>query len=331
MSIIKFSENESAYYGVKVGRTDRLQSVDLDNLETQINAEQYDIVKVKLDLKEKDLFEKLNRLPYFIENYSIITLQKRVLSANEELIVNDILEFELYDGTQTEELRNILEQILLNDNIFYNTLLLDSVKPNSNHSVVDLLDYYLLINNSINSNDYMFIAKIEEKAIGLCSFRKTKNNEAEGILYGIIPEFRNKRLAEALLNFSLHTLANAGVETFNTEVLFQNKKSLYPHIKSGFKPAGLYLNAILYPMTRKSNLVFQTNMRELWININRYLISNFQLELSILEKSKVEIKGPFHLASDSTITNIHLLGHNNNHFFFKALNGNKTFYLQVII
>lgn len=260
MGVIHHSVKESEFYGLKIGRIDRVDDFNATELADEIYSGQYDLVKMKLSFRNKELFVKLGELPFFTEHYNYITLQRRQLKIDEELSVDSSLRFELYDGSQKSELRSTLEKILSEneDNVYYNSALLSCVISNG-HLLKNSLDYYLEINHTVDSNLFMFLGKYGEQTVGVCSFRKTANGEAEGVIYGVIPEFRNQNLAISFLHHSLKTLAKNGVTFFNTEVLYSNAKSLYPHIHAGFKPAGLYLNLNIFPLLDKKIASFSVS------------------------------------------------------------------------
>ena len=155
--------------------------------------------------------------------------------------------FELYDGSNENELRNALKEISDSDtNLYYNSLLFSEVITRESFWNV-AHDYYLTMIHKDHDDRFLYMARnSDNELVGICSFRKRNQDVAEGVIYGVRPKFRNKKYASKLLQYSLQTLKNQGVGIFNTEVQLYNYKSVSPHLNEGFKPKGLYLNILLF-------------------------------------------------------------------------------------
>jgi len=247
MSMLYLSENESQSIGLKIGRAGRRTNIETLALWKDIQSQQFDWVKLKTELSDRAVFSDLDQLPCFIEPFNIIALQKAV--PQFAALPHDCeISFELYDGIQAPEVRNTLLDILSEDtNLYYQSDIYDALMPKGAQTERSL-EYYLSMNHQVHSDRFLFIGRNREgEAVGVCSFMKTSGAEAEGVIYGVRPAFRSQQYAGIFLQQSINTLAEAGIQAFFTEVQYYNFRSLYPHLKSGFKPAGLYANLNLFP------------------------------------------------------------------------------------
>lgn len=330
MKMIKYSEHESKLYNLKIGRTDRIETLNNEQILSEINTCNYDMIKMKVSLEERTLFNKLNRLPFFYEHYNIITHQKRKIIPHEILEIDSNIEFELYKGELKEELKIALYEMLINDSVFYDSDLSGFIKNDSKY-INNSIEYFLSLNHAINPSVYLFIGRLNNQIAGLCSFKRIENNEAEGIIYGIIPKYRDKKLAQSFLNFAIKSVSNEKFDFFNTEVLALTYKSLYPHIRSQFKPVGIYANLTLYPMLNIKNVISRSSISNLWENVELFIKNNFKLKTFKVKNEIVEMKGNLMLFYSLNCFDLHYLGYTNKTCFFKITEGNNFVYFKIYL
>jgi RimJ/RimL family protein N-acetyltransferase len=271
MKYLTHSLQESDAYQLHVARSGRLSDFDIKELCGEITENRYDLVKMKVELGTRNIYSKLNNLPYWYEPYNIIALQERHLSRTEVLPIDQDLVFELYTGEQEGLVREIIADYSSQDtNLYYQSDIFDALLD-SNTRQSSSMDYYLSMNNRLDNNRYLFIGKNRGgEPIGICSFIATDDKNAEGVIFGIRPSFRNRKLAGSFLNHSINTLAARGIECFHTEVIYYNFRSLYPHIQAGFRPSGLYLNFILYPLLSHEVYPEKIKTKEIFSELSAY-------------------------------------------------------------
>lgn len=263
MNMLYLSENESLASGLKIGRSGRQVNIDTRSLWADIEIQGFDWVKLKTELSDRAVFLNLDQLPCFIEPFNMIALQKAVPKF-AALPLDCEISFEPYDGSQRDEVKQTLLDILSEDtNLYYESDIYDALMPGAKQKTQSL-EYYLSMNHQMDSDRFLFIGRNrEQEAVGVCSFMKTSATEAEGVIYGVRPAFRSQNFASIFLQHSINTLAEAGVQTFFTEVQYYNFRSLYPHLKSGFKPAGLYVNLNLFPFLNSEIEHFNCRSRDI--------------------------------------------------------------------
>jgi predicted acetyltransferase len=248
MTQLHYSAQESANTGLRIARCGRLKSISARDIWSEIETEAYDLVKIKAELSAPDIFSEIERFPCFSMPFNIIALQKKTPEFIPFTAENELL-FELYDGTQKEEVKEIISDIQGKDtNLYYDSDIYQALISTDQQQSTSM-EYYLSMNNSLDASRYLFIGRnLEGVGVGICSFMQTNETDAEGVIYGVRPKFRSRQYAAIFLQQSLNTLAEAGTQNFFTEVQYYNFRSLYPHINQGFKPAGLYVNLNLFPL-----------------------------------------------------------------------------------
>jgi predicted acetyltransferase len=297
MTQLHYSAQESANTGLRIARCGRLKSISARDIWSEIETEAYDLVKIKAELSAPDIFSEIERFPCFSMPFNIIALQKKTpefipFSAENELV------FELYDGTQKEEVKEIISDIQGKDtNLYYDSDIYQALISTDQQQSASM-EYYLSMNNSLDASRYLFIGRnLEGVGVGICSFMQTNETDAEGVIYGVRPKFRSRQYAAIFLQQSLNTLAEAGTQNFFTEVQYYNFRSLYPHINQGFKPAGLYVNLNLFPLQRyclreeqiQNDVVERTLLQTMHAMLKRYLMHD-PGEVFIAEQKSVLIE-----------------------------------------
>jgi len=288
MSRLSFSKDESERIGLRIGRSGRQSDLHPKSLTEEIIKNKLDVVKIKVPLESDEVFSKLDELPYFWEPLNLITHQQHLIIDGSRPI-DPSLTFELYNGENPAELLQIVKRISGEDtNLYYQSGLHELFFPDrvfwsSAH------EYYLAMINNENPERFLFIGRDKEGApMGICSFQKIAGNQAEGVIYGVLPEHRGKNLAMSFLNKSINTLYKEGVSRFNTEVQYFNFRSLYPHIQMGFKPVGMYMNVEVFPMlayAKTEDVEIRGNLLQ---SIEDLLWRSYQQEYGIDPKLKLK-------------------------------------------
>lgn len=330
MEMIKYSEQESLLYGVNIGRTERIDVLNNSQLLQEVFDAKYDIVKIKLNLEDRKIYSKLNRLPFFYEHYNILTHQKRKLILNEDLEIDPRIQFELYDGSNEKELEAALFKMLINDTVFYDSELSSFIKNDSGY-IKNAISYFLSLIHEKNPYVYLFIGKLNDEIAGICSFKRIENKDAEGVIYGIVPKYRDQKLAHSFLNYAIKILSQGDIDYLNTEVLAVTYQSLYPHIKSKFKQVGIFVNLTLYPMLNIENVVSKTNSINLFKSIEDFVNNYLNIKSFLLKSELMEIKGNLYTFYGLNSFDLHYLGGTNEVFFFKITSNIDVTYIKIYL
>lgn len=93
----------------------------------------------------------------------------------------------------------------------------------------------LLFNTELSKNPYSkFIAYDENKIIGFANYDLIYER-CELIYIGILPEYRNKKLASKLMEFIIEDCKNKKIKNISLEVNINNKNAIKLYEKYDFK------------------------------------------------------------------------------------------------
>ena len=179
-------------------------------------------------------------MPY--QMYSIIVRNSKKTSPDDAQFDTAELDFELYEGQQTETFIDMVTQCVEHRTaVNYHDALWSKVIPETKE-LEAAGKYALGFNVRQNPNKWCWLIKKEGEYIGFVMC-ETEGDVFEGIFYGIIPKHRgSRRYAKLIMGFLKKMCAQNGWKYFENDVVFQNMASLKSIVKESVAPVGTYLN-----------------------------------------------------------------------------------------
>jgi len=254
MPILKYSKQESRLLGVKFARSNRLDTIPVKSLIKEVVDGDFDFCRIKINAAEKNTLNALNLagIPYDI--YSVIVRNEIDVNAYKQQLSFSELHFELYDGSQIDELKNVMTLALAQPTAtnFTNTLFESVVSPKS---LMEAACQFILSpsENFTSKHQRTWIVKEKNRSVGFVS-GEISRSQFEGILHGVIPEFRGRSLGKQIMSFIIQYCKDSGIRSFCNDVVFQNLPSLANIIRSNISPIKTYLNLTLNPMMSSAKI-----------------------------------------------------------------------------
>jgi hypothetical protein len=281
MKYINFSEQESNFTKLRMGRTNILDNFDPNLLLEEIFELQLDICRIKVDISNPDIFNLLDKIKFPKRNFSFLIEQYIDLQALENEFEIDI-KFKKYSISQKNELLQLVKEI--QDSDTYNRYFIDDFKekilPNNILNEV-VANYQTIFDNNINKSKHCYLAYKEDKLIGFCTL-DVNNEKGEGVLVGIIPKYRSLDLFKNFVRQQINQSKKLGCKQYICKTIAFNHRSLNTTLKQGMKVSKIILNINIYPM-----LNLKSNEK---INIIECEMAFDNLEFKIAELLKKKIK-----------------------------------------
>lgn len=241
MKYINFSQQESEMTNLRIGRTDVLYEFNAEQLIKEIFELRLDICRLKADISNPEIFNLLDQiyLPKF--NHSFLIEQKIELNKIEKDLEVDI-EIKEYDSSKKEALLDIIQKIQNSDvfNVYYKSEIMEKLISNSLLNEI-IADYQTTFDSKLNKNKNCFLAYKDENLIGFCTI-DTSNNFGEGILVGIIPEYRSLDLFKNFVRTQINYSKKMECESYICKTIAFNSRSLNTTLKQGMKISKVMLN-----------------------------------------------------------------------------------------
>lgn len=284
---VYFSKKESEILGVKVGRLDFVEDINTNQLLKEIVNNEYDLLRLRLSASNRNILLTLNELniPYNILN--ITTLYKNsIKDINFSLEYNPSLEFEEYTNSHKSILKNLIQKTF-NDipGTYYINPYLDHIIKGKE---IEAISEYLFTFTTPDKKAWL--VKYEDHFIGFASML-IFDEYTEGVLYGILPEYRSKNFFEDFLLFSLNYLRENNKKYVLSYVQFQNIQSNRAHLNVKcvyYKPIlNIHINSLLSYSYKESiiykfifkkgdNILKYIHKALLNYGVKPYLIKNYQ-------------------------------------------------------
>ncbi len=241
-----YSENESKQSGLQTGRgrIERLENIA--PLRKLIIGQNLDLVKLKVNALNADVFAALNKLgfPYFVN--SILYRNKKTYTGNTLTKLPAGFSYEQYSTGRRTIFKQMLEEIFDNTTGINYTHPLYRVLVSSATEKKMAVSYYLQFSSQSTSDKKIWLLKKGKVFIGFVCGQFLPAG-FEGIWYGVLPAYRSKGFSSLLLDIIEIECRKRGVKSFYNDVQYQNIYSQQNVTKNGAIPESSYLNIFLLP------------------------------------------------------------------------------------
>ena len=106
--MIRFSVEESEFFGLKIGRADGA-NFQLADFEELINREQFDVVRIRVDEDDIKTIKEIQSLPYHCHDYgAILKYELPVAGLSHQDYLNPEVTLKVYDGSNSESVKRII-------------------------------------------------------------------------------------------------------------------------------------------------------------------------------------------------------------------------------
>jgi hypothetical protein len=247
MKYINYSEQESDLAQIRIGRTNVLESFEPNILLDEMFDLRLDLCRLKVDISNPNIYNLLDDINLPKSNHSFLIEQKIELNKIEKGFEVDI-DIQEYDSSKKEALLDVIKQIQNSDtfNIYYQNDIMEKLIPNTILNEI-IADYQTTFDNNINKNKNCFLAYKDEKIIGFCTI-DTSNNFGEGILVGIVPEYRSLDLFKNFVRTQINYSKKIGCESYICKTIAFNSRSLNTTLKQGMKINRIIMNVNIFPL-----------------------------------------------------------------------------------
>lgn len=249
MTYINFSEQESSYTKLRIGRTETLSTFNIDDFVKEIFELKLDICRLKVDISNPNIFTILDSIKFPMNMHSFLIDQKLNLNNIEsELEIDKDLTIVDYDMSKKDELLHLIKIIQESDsfNIYYENEILEKILPNNILNDV-IANFQTTFDNNINKDKHCFLAYKNNKLIGFCSLQIHKKF-GEAILVGIIPEYRSKDLMQNFVKIQINKTKSLACESYHVKTIAFNSRSLNTTLKQGMNINQTILNINIMPL-----------------------------------------------------------------------------------
>ena len=258
---IYFSENESKQLNLRVGRARIESALNVDMLRSQIMELNLDLVKMKVNALQQNIFQQLDQMgfPYFVN--SILYRNQIDYTNTTPEILPDGYSYELYTETNRQDFQNMLAEIFDNTTGINYSIPLYRMLVNPDTEKKMAINYYLEFDHSQNSGKAVWLLKEGNEFIGFVCGQFLPNG-FEGIWYGVLPKYRTRGLSSLLITIIHIECRKRNVNQFFNDVQYQNIFSQLNVMRNGAVPVGTYLNVFILPaislVTKKGTLLNNT-------------------------------------------------------------------------
>ncbi|MCB9231933.1 MAG: GNAT family N-acetyltransferase [Bacteroidia bacterium] len=247
MNILHFSSQESEILGLKVARTDRLENFDPRTLVREILAGEFDLCKLKVNSTWEPLFQNLDATGFPWQIYSIIVRNQVDLTQTISEKVTGEIEFIPYTPDLEAEFMPLVKTVVeARTATNYPNPEIDFLIPAEKFVRASAL-YATGFHPVQRPNGRCWLLRKSQNWLGFV-LGNHEGEAFEGILYGILPEYRGKGYAREIMRFLQDYARGQGLKYFENDVVFQNFSSLRPILQTQARPVGTYLNLTLNPL-----------------------------------------------------------------------------------
>lgn len=237
-NIIDFSETESNYLKIKIGRCNK-DYFNENQLEQEITEGNYDVCRLKVSAEDEFAPLRLEKtgMPYFFSG-SIRRYKTPIDNSHKTQLKHPTLLFELYDGTQDEALFEMMKQTWGDYPIgYYRSPILRHI-VNKEMELNSLFAFYKKNNlSSYNPSNSMILMKDENHYVGFFALNIVQNH-LESHVGGILPAYRKSNYFFDMLAY----IKNFCIEKKLTHFVFgaRNENAAVQKIfhSAGFIPVG---------------------------------------------------------------------------------------------
>lgn len=230
MNQVLYSDVDSQRFGINVFRA-TLNEVDIENLKEQIEADEIDLIILRLPSASKDQHSELHQLGFQIIHADTLVYYFCTLNSEVTSLRND-LNFEVISEENKEILNEIVPIIFKDYTSHYaSNPMLDKAKTSEGY--IEWAKSYV---TTSNPNRISWLVKNGSEIIGFatCSFNQEKN-ECEGVLYGVMPEASGKGVYTDIIRFTQSYFKNLGFKTMWVSTQIQNYSVQKAWIKENFQ------------------------------------------------------------------------------------------------
>lgn len=265
MSRIFYSEEESAFFKLKIGRG-KSENLSPLLLEKQMLAGGYDLCRLKVsagDLNSANALEELN-FPYYhageVINYTITLdeIKKMNLETGDAGI-----SYERYDGSQKKIVKDIILKNCGDDPIgYYKTPFLNSLITAKKESAF-LASYFS--ENYISSNKMILFMKKNGDYAGLIAY-SIADNTLESLLVTLTPEHRHYANLSHFIKETFRFTKEHGIAAIVCGARLNNRMMQYIFEKYGRKNGADIIWHIMPFLSSDHNKVARTNKKKKFRN-----------------------------------------------------------------
>ncbi len=251
MNYLNYSSSESSICGLRIGRSVLIDRLDPAQLLDEIFALDLDVCKLKLNLEDPEVYDKLDKLHMPYEIYSVLARQTIDLTS-EHAAYTPALKFVLYTSELKPILTEALNKILpSNTGVYYKSDLYNGLFPGDS-DLNAFREYYYSFDNDVHTSRYLFLAYFEEVCVGFFCMEKHET-EMEVLMMGVIPEYRNRKFSHDISRFVHKSSAMLNCTKLSENSVLLNPRSINTTLKTGMTVSGAYLNVNIFPLLNKNN------------------------------------------------------------------------------
>jgi GNAT superfamily N-acetyltransferase len=246
--MITTSISESTVTGLKIGRGEIVDLSATDLLQIALD-DKYDILKLKINAGQANVFDYLDKLglPY---NINSILFRNSFFFGKEKTDTVDFqspYHFEELSPANVAQLDAIFEScVTVETGIVYPSWLQEALIDK--HVLQQAASAYARSFATREEGKMGWLIKQGDQYIGYNLGRKT-DSIFEGILIGVLPEYRNKGAASYVYQYFINRVfPEMGISQFFNDVQIQNAPSLRSTFKEKIVPSASWININLFPL-----------------------------------------------------------------------------------
>lgn len=244
---LSLSETESRIFGLKVGRSERLDSFDENLLLKDIIEREFDICRIKTDAANKNIFKQLDYIgiPYHLYN---VLSQSGKITGPEDLINpgESKLSGEVYDGSQKETLYQLVGSAVSEDTgVNFFNFYFENCLPLQKR-VEAAQQYAHAFIHSQNPGKTGWIFKYREEYVGFCLLLIEKTF-GDLVFFGVGDKFRGLGFSREIQKYALDFCYRNKIAYMGGDIAIQNVGSLKSVLNVGGSQRKSYFNFILTP------------------------------------------------------------------------------------
>ena len=243
MSTVIFkSEKESERFKMNILRVS-MDSLNLKELNTAIVEQNIDITILRIPSENLDQISKLETLGYhYFQTDTLVYYYVNFDNYAPNELKNKDLTFPIATSKNKEELSKLVDLIFPGYTNHYNSnpfIEKENILEGYKEWVLDFIE---------NENKRVFLVNKNDKTIGFatCSI---ENGEAEGVLYGVLPEAAGGGVYSDIIRFTQNYMKNLGLKTMKVSTQVQNYAVQKVWSREGFfmmkSYATIHINSLL--------------------------------------------------------------------------------------
>ncbi len=255
--LVKLSEHESKFYGLRVGRLDRVD-FEPESLVQSIFDLRLDLCKLKVDLSNPRAFDRLRNLGFHYSYHSLLLRQVIDLRKESDRNVRRPEGFHFKEYARQDEgtLRAMVDEVLTNDvaNLYYTDRLFDGIIDRIKFKEA-VTHYQTTFDSSVDATKLGYLAFYEGRPIGFCTLQ-IAGRAGIGIFVGILPEHRGEQLFREFVRWEMLQSKLMGCDTFVCDTIAFNTRSLNTTFKEGLRIESGLMNVNIICLLSRSEHMF---------------------------------------------------------------------------